>query len=155
MGRWFPYTFRVCFIDPFPGHGRGAICYKDLKAKTAAILYDVGDEYSQFLGKYFVDAFEKPAARSRRTRPSGRASSTSAPSSAKIKYGNPDVVFIPTMQKEAALAAKQARDLGIKAKLMGGDGWAAPISSTWPARPSRLLLRQHRGPGRPLHPGLH
>ena len=37
------------------------------------------------------------------------------------------------MQKEAALAAKQARDLGIKANLMGGDGWGSPDLMTFPA----------------------
>jgi branched-chain amino acid transport system substrate-binding protein len=30
------------------------------------------------------------------------------------------------MQKEAALAAKQARDLKIASVLIGGDGWASP-----------------------------
>ncbi|MEW5933411.1 MAG: ABC transporter substrate-binding protein, partial [Bacillota bacterium] len=42
------------------------------------------------------------------------------------KPKNPDVLFIPTMQKEAALAMKQARDLKIKATFLGGDGWASP-----------------------------
>ena len=44
----------------------------------------------------------------------------------KIKQQNPDILFIPTAQKEAALAAKQARDLGITASLMGGDNWGSP-----------------------------
>jgi len=44
----------------------------------------------------------------------------------KIKDGNPDILFAPTMNKEAALIAKQARDLGITATLMGGDGWGSP-----------------------------
>jgi len=30
------------------------------------------------------------------------------------------------MQKEAALVMKQAADLGIKAKFLGGDGWGSP-----------------------------
>ena len=30
------------------------------------------------------------------------------------------------MQKEAALILKQARDLGITAKFVGGDGWGSP-----------------------------
>jgi branched-chain amino acid transport system substrate-binding protein len=30
------------------------------------------------------------------------------------------------MQKEAALAAKQGRDLGITSTFLGGDGWASP-----------------------------
>ena len=53
------FSFRVCFIDPFQGTVAAQFAFKDLKAKTAAVLYDVGDEYSQFLAKYFVEAFEK------------------------------------------------------------------------------------------------
>ena len=58
-GSVVPYTFRVCFIDPFQGTVAAQFALEELKAKTAAILYDVGDEYSQFLCKYFSEAFEK------------------------------------------------------------------------------------------------
>jgi len=44
----------------------------------------------------------------------------------KIKELNPDVLFIPTSQKEAAMAAKQARDLGITAVFLGTDNWGSP-----------------------------
>jgi branched-chain amino acid transport system substrate-binding protein len=125
-GSVVPYTFRVCFIDPFQGTVAAQFAYKDLKAKTAAILYDVGDEYSQFLGKYFVDAFEKAGGKITTNEAFRSGELDFRAQLGKIKYGNPDVVFIPTMQKEAALAAKQARDLGIKAKLLGGDGWGSP-----------------------------
>ncbi|NLB84430.1 MAG: ABC transporter substrate-binding protein, partial [Synergistaceae bacterium] len=38
----------------------------------------------------------------------------------------PDVIFIPTSQKEAAMAAKQARDLGLTAVLLGPDNRGSP-----------------------------
>ncbi|MEA3508459.1 MAG: ABC transporter substrate-binding protein, partial [Synergistota bacterium] len=44
----------------------------------------------------------------------------------KIKDLEPDVIFIPTSQKEAAMAAKQARDMGIEATLLGTDNWGSP-----------------------------
>jgi branched-chain amino acid transport system substrate-binding protein len=125
-GSVVPYTFRVCFIDPFQGTVAAQFAAKDLKAKTAAILYDVGDEYSQFLGKYFVEAFEKSGGKITGNEAFRSGELDFRAQLGKLKFGNPDVIFIPTMQKEAALAAKQARDLGIKAKLMGGDGWGSP-----------------------------
>ena len=125
-GSVVPYTFRVCFIDPFQGTVAAQFAAKDLKAKTAAILYDVGDEYSQFLGKYFVEAFEKTGGKITGNEAFRSGELDFRAQLGKIKFGNPDVIFIPTMQKEAALAAKQARDLGIKAKLLGGDGWGSP-----------------------------
>ena len=125
-GSVVPYTFRVCFIDPFQGTVAAQFAVKDLKAKTAAILYDVGDEYSQFLGKYFTDAFQKGGGKITTSEAFRSGELDFRAQLGKIKQGNPDVLYIPTQQKEAALAAKQARDLGIKATLLGGDGWGSP-----------------------------
>jgi branched-chain amino acid transport system substrate-binding protein len=125
-GSVVPYTFRVCFIDPFQGTVAAQFANKDLKAKTAAVLYDVGDEYSQFLARYFIEAFQKAGGKITTSEAFRSGELDFRAQLGKIKFGTPDVVFVPTMQKEAALAAKQARDLGIKAKLMGGDGWGSP-----------------------------
>jgi branched-chain amino acid transport system substrate-binding protein len=125
-GSVVPYTFRVCFIDPFQGTVAAQFALKDLGAKTAAVLYDVGDDYSQFLGKYFVEAFTKGGGTMTANEAFRSGELDFRAQLGKIKGGKPDVLFIPTMQKEAALAAKQARDLGITAVFMGGDGWASP-----------------------------
>jgi len=125
-GAVVPYTFRVCFIDPFQGTVAAQFAYRDLKAKTAAILYDVGDEYSQWLGKYFTDAFQKDGGKITTSEAFRSGELDFRAQLGKIKQSNPDVLYIPTMQKEAALSAKQARDLGIKATFMGGDGWGSP-----------------------------
>jgi branched-chain amino acid transport system substrate-binding protein len=125
-GKVIPYTFRVCFIDPFQGTVAAQFALKDLKAKTAAVLYDVGDDYSQFLGKYFVEAFTKGGGKITANEAFRSGELDFRAQLGKIRTGKPDVLFIPTMQKEAALAAKQARDLGITSTLVGGDGWASP-----------------------------
>ena len=120
------YAFRTCFIDPFQGTVAAQFAVKDLKAKSAAVIYDVGSDYSSFLGKYFVEEFNKQK---------GNIVANEAFRSneldfrailGKVKQATPDVVFVPTMQKEAALILKQARDLGITAKFVGGDGWGSP-----------------------------
>ncbi len=125
-GSVVPYTFRVCFIDPFQGTVAAQFAAKDLNAKSAAVLYDVGDEYSQFLGKYFTDAFQKAGGTVTTSEAFRSGELDFRAQLGKIKDTNPDVLFIPTQQKEAALAAKQARDLGIKSTLLGGDGWGSP-----------------------------
>ncbi|HYG58268.1 MAG TPA: ABC transporter substrate-binding protein, partial [Symbiobacteriaceae bacterium] len=53
------YAFRTCFIDPFQGTVAAQFAATELKAKKAAILYDVGSDYSAWLGKYFTEAFTK------------------------------------------------------------------------------------------------
>lgn len=119
------YAFRTCFIDPFQGTVASQFATRELKAKTAAVIYDVGSDYSAWLGKYFIEDFQKQ----------GKIVANEAFRSGeldfrailgKIKGTNPDVLFIPTMQKEAALIMKQAVDLGIKTKFLGGDGWGSP-----------------------------
>lgn len=119
------YSFRTCFIDPFQGTVAAQFAERELKAKTAAVIYDVGSDYSSWLGKYFVEDFQK----------TGKIVGNEAFRSGeldfrailgKIKQANPDVIFISTMQKEAALVMKQARDLGITATFLGGDGWGSP-----------------------------
>jgi ABC-type branched-subunit amino acid transport system substrate-binding protein len=43
-----------------------------------------------------------------------------------IKATKPDVIFYGGMDAQAGPLAKQMDRLGIKAKLMGGDGWQTP-----------------------------
>jgi len=119
-------AFRTCFIDPFQGTVAAQFALKDLNATKAAVLFDVGSDYSQGLRQYFVEAF---------TDGGGTIVADEAFRSeeldyrailGKIKDKKPDVLFIPTMQKEAAMAMKQAKDLGMNVKFLGGDGWASP-----------------------------
>ena len=120
------YAFRPCFIDPFQGTVAARFAVDRLGAKKAALLYDVGSDYGQWLSKYFDEAFTarggevvaKEAFRSEELDYRAQLG--------KIKEQNPDVLFIPTSQKEAAMAAKQARDLGITAVFLGTDNWGSP-----------------------------
>lgn len=123
------YYFRVCFIDPFQGTVMANYAYKELGARTAAIIQDVQQDYSVGLSKYFVDAF---------TKLTGDKNSIVGTSSyntgdqdftaqlTNIKGLNPDVIFAPGNYGESAILIKQARDLGIDAPILGGDTWEAP-----------------------------
>ncbi len=121
-----PYAFRPCFIDPFQGTVAARFAADRLNAGKAAMLYDVGSDYGQWLSRYFEEAFvarggvivAKEAFRSEELDYRAQLG--------KIRELEPDVLFIPTSQKEAAMAAKQARDLGIKAVLLGTDNWGSP-----------------------------
>ena len=125
-GETYKYIFRVCFIDTYQGRVIADFVYDRLNARKAAILYDIGSDYSQWLAKYFEDAFVKRGG----TIVAKEAYRTGeldfrAPLG-KIKETHPDLIFLPLTQKDGALAAKQVRDLGITATIMGGDTWASP-----------------------------
>ena len=119
-------AFRTCFIDPFQGTVAAQFAARNLKLKNAAIVYDVGSDYSSWLGKYFTTEFEKQGCKVVASEAFRSGELDFRAILGKIKGTNPDVLYIPTMQKEAALIMKQAADLGIKAIPMGGDGWASP-----------------------------
>lgn len=55
------FVFRACYIDPFQGAVAAKFARENLKAKTAAVLYDVGNDYSRGLAEYFRKKFEEGA----------------------------------------------------------------------------------------------
>ena len=57
-GEVYENMFRSCFIDPFQGEKMATFAYEELGAKTAAILYNTGIDYSVGL----TEAFEEKAA---------------------------------------------------------------------------------------------
>lgn len=120
------YSFRTCFIDPFQGTVAAQFAAKDLKLKTAAVIYDVGSDYSSWLGKYFIEEFEKQGGKMVANEAFRSGELDFRAVLGKIKEAKPEILFIPTQQKEASLIMKQSADLGIKTQFIGGDGWASP-----------------------------
>lgn len=122
-GKVKPYNFRVCFIDPYQGAVAAGYAADILKAKTAAVLYDVGDDYSQGLTQFFEETFTKKGGKIVAKEGFKSGDVDFRPQLSKIKAANPEVIFMPYFFKEVALSSNQARELGITATLMGGDGW--------------------------------
>ena len=122
-GKVKPYNFRICFLDPYQGKLLAFLAGKEFKAKTAAILYDVSSDYSHGIRDYFKRHFPQYGGKviadeaHRGEDVDFRAQLTT------IKEANPDVLIIPTMGKVLPLAVKQAREMGIKIPIIGGDGF--------------------------------
>lgn len=117
------YIFRVCFIDPFQGLVMAKFAAKSLKATKAAILRDIKNDYSVGLSNVFTEEFKKMGGSVvvDQSYASGDADFKSQLTS--IKGKNPEVIYVPGYYTEVGLIARQARELGIKAPLIGGDGW--------------------------------
>lgn len=122
-GKVKPYNFRVCFIDPYQGAVAAGYAADILKFKNAAVLYDVADDYSQGLTEYFEKTFVEKGGKIVAKEGFKGGDVDFRPQLSKIKAANPDVIFMPYFFKEVALSSNQARELGITATLMGGDGW--------------------------------
>lgn len=122
-GKVKPYNFRVCFIDPYQGAVAAGYAFDVLGARSAAVLYDVSDDYSQGLREFFIQNFEKKGGTVVADESFKSGDVDFRPQLSKIKAQNPDIIFMPYFFKEVALSANQARELGITQVLMGGDGW--------------------------------
>lgn len=120
------YIFRVCFIDPFQGSVMAKFASETLKAKRAAVLTDVKSDYSTGLAASFKSKFtELGGTIVAEQSYSGNDINFNAQLST-IKQANPDVIFVPGYYNEVGTIGRQARDLGIKVPLIGGDGWDSP-----------------------------
>lgn len=120
------YIFRACFIDPFQGKVAANFALNNLHAKTAAILYDVGNDYVKGLAEFFKESFEEGGGKVVLFESYQKDDVDFSALLTKLKQLNPDVLFLPDYYTKVGLIAKQARQLGITATLMGGDGWDSP-----------------------------
>lgn len=124
-----PFYFRACFIDPFQGQVMAQYAAKDLGAKTAAIVQDVAQDYSVGLASYFKKAFveltgDPNSIVAEVSYQSGDSDFTAQLTN--IVEKNPDVIFVPSYYQDMAQFAIQARQLGLKSVLLGGDAIEAP-----------------------------
>lgn len=118
------FYFRVCFLDPFQGTVMANYAINN-GAKTAAVITQLGDDYSSGLGSFFVTAFnELGGAGSVIAEEQFQTNQTDFKAIlTNIKAKNPDVIFAPSSITTAPLLIKQARELGITVPIMGGDTW--------------------------------
>lgn len=120
------YIFRVCFIDPFQGEVMAKFASNTLKAKTAAVLTDVNSDYSRGLDQFFTERFTKLGGRIVEKQSYTQTDQDFSGQLTAIRSANPDVIYLPGYYGQVGVIAKQAKQLGIKAPLLGGDGWDAP-----------------------------
>lgn len=120
-----PWYFRVCFLDPFQGTVMANFAVQN-GAKTAAVITQLGDDYSTGLGNFFMEAFKKLTGDDKSIVVNQTFQQNQADFNAilqNVKTANADVIFAPSSITTAPLIIKQARALGITAKIMGGDTW--------------------------------
>ncbi|GIM28595.1 ethanolamine utilization protein EutJ [Clostridium polyendosporum] len=119
------FVFRGCYVDSFQGSTMAKFAAKDLEKKTAAILYNIGSDYSKGIAESFKKDFEAQGGKVLELLSYNNGDKDFNAQLTKVKTANPDVLFLPDYFDVAALAAKQARELGVKSQFLGVDGWDA------------------------------
>jgi branched-chain amino acid transport system substrate-binding protein len=120
------YIFRVCFTDKTQGEAGAACAITRLRARRAACIFDTGNVFPADLAAIFREKFTQLGGKV--VAFEGHASGTSnfKPHLAKVLQSHPDLLYIPDFYQDALLIVREARAMGFKGALMGGDGWDSP-----------------------------
>jgi branched-chain amino acid transport system substrate-binding protein len=117
------YVFRVCFTDDFQAVVIARFVLEKLKQKNIAFMTDVKQDYSVGLTNIAKDYLTKNGGNIVKEQSYSSGDKDFRAQLTDLKSANPDVIIITGYYPEASLIAKQARQFGIKATLVGGDGW--------------------------------
>ncbi|HEX6853430.1 MAG TPA: ABC transporter substrate-binding protein [Candidatus Polarisedimenticolaceae bacterium] len=116
-------VFRVCFLDSFQGRAAAQFARDHLKVSRAAILYDQGQAYSKGLKDFFKEAFVARGGTITTEQAYGGGDQDFSAQLTTIRATAPEVIYVPGYYTDAGNIALQVRKLGLKAPLLGGDGW--------------------------------
>jgi branched-chain amino acid transport system substrate-binding protein len=119
------YVFRACFIDPFQGRVVAKFALDNMKAKNAAVLYDVASEYNKGIAEFFKQTFEESGGQVVAFETYTTNDKDFSAQLTKIKDAAPDVIFLPNYYSEVPLQIQQAKRLGITAPFLGSDSWGS------------------------------
>ncbi len=120
LNKW---VFRSCFLDPFQGKVAADFVTHTLNLKKAAVFIDQKDDYSKGLAAEFKKVMESSGGTITDSENYVGGDKDFKSTLTRIRASNPEVIFVPGYYNEVGLIVKQARELGIKVPIVGGDGW--------------------------------
>lgn len=119
------YVFRACFIDPFQGRVVAKFVLDQLKAKRAAVLYDVASDYNKGIAEFFRQTFEENGGTIVAFETYTTNDKDFSAQLTKIKDAGPEIVFLPNYYSEVPLQVQQAHRLGLNVPFVGSDSWGS------------------------------
>ena len=114
------HYFRICFLDPFQGTVLANYAFKELGARTAYCLAELGNDYDVGLSTYFQQEFEKLGGTVISDFfPTGNSDFTSYLTNATMF--NSDVFFCPVSIAYSTQILQQAAAQNVTFPILGGD----------------------------------
>lgn len=114
------YVFRDYPSDSFQGKVAAEHAYNDWKAKKAAVLYENKD-YPLGLANTFEARFKELGGEVVAKEAADPEPKDLRPQLTKIKAASPDLVYLIAYTQGTSVGLQQAAELGITAKILGGD----------------------------------
>jgi branched-chain amino acid transport system substrate-binding protein len=123
-GKVRPYSFRICFTDPYQGTIAAEFAKNTLGKDKAAILYNVGSDYAQGLREYFVENYNRLGGQIVTDEGYRDADVDFRAQLALVQKSGANILFLPGLGRDMALIIKQAREIGLNdLEIVGGDGY--------------------------------
>jgi branched-chain amino acid transport system substrate-binding protein len=119
------YFFRTYPSDSFQGKFAAEYAYNSLKAKKVAIVYHNSD-WGNGIEKVFVERFKELGGTIIDEESANKETRDYKTILLKVKGLNPDLIYIPTYPEGGAVIVQQAKELGIKTPLLGGEAFDDP-----------------------------
>jgi branched-chain amino acid transport system substrate-binding protein len=116
------FVFRACFVDPVQGAAMARFV-REKGVTRVAILRDVGNASSVDLADHFLSRFKQLGGAIVNDQSYKAGDQDFKAQLTAIRARAPEAVYVPGHSADVAVIARQARDLGIKVPLMGGDEW--------------------------------
>jgi branched-chain amino acid transport system substrate-binding protein len=126
-GRVNPYFFLIQPSSYQQSYMIAGYAIDELKMNTFAMLYTPSNSYSYMLAKGFEYYVKKRGKKMLGGFEFQAGDMDFKAQLTKIKALNPDGLYIPNYVPENANAAKQARELGLKATFLGNNSWYEPM----------------------------
>ncbi|EJB5889410.1 ABC transporter substrate-binding protein [Campylobacter coli] len=116
------YASRVCFSDSFQGDKFASYVTKELNLKNAVVIIDQSNVYSLGLAKAFEKSLKENGGKVIKKLAISSGDKDFRAVVSQLKSLNPDFVYMPIYHPEAALIARQAKQIGFDKLLVAGDG---------------------------------
>jgi len=119
------FVSRVCFSDAFQGVVLGNFAFNTLKQKEAVLITDVKNDYSIGISKVFKKQYKKLGGKIIKNVKINAGDKDFKAALSSIKALKAKFIVLPVYSPEAALIAKQAKQLGIGAQFLGSESTAS------------------------------
>lgn len=119
------FVFRAAFTDSFQGQVVAGFVMNTLKAKKAAVLYDIASDYNKGIAEIFKKTFEEKGGKVVAFESYTTNDKDFSAQLTKIKSASPDVLYLPNYYNEIPLQVQQAQRLGLNIPIAGSDSWGS------------------------------
>lgn len=119
------FVFRIPFTDLLQAEAMARFAYEDLGFSNVSVLYNISDDYSSGLANQFKTIFsDLGGTLSAFVYYTYDTNKDFSKQLSTVKEQSPEALYLPNYHGDVLLQVPQAREMGISAVMLGGDGWS-------------------------------